>query len=319
MQEGGAGTPNESPMAGTQRIARALPRLAWVLTLGAWALPGCNETGVVAPPVLAKAPRAPGLSRTIVATTTVHPPGHPEGAKLTVLATGARDGQPTGTTLWLGALDGSGPGRCLSPEPGYNFWSVSAGDVDGDGAEDLGLCTWSRTAHEPEYKRRFFVYGWTAEGDLKPMWRGSRLCRPYTAARLMDVTGDEVAELVSVEIGLGGGKLICAYEWNQFGFWGIGKTEEYESVTPPAAGDLDGRAGPELVSAVTDGRRHYAAAFRRGDGRLVMYAQGGPVRPTETLTVQDGRVLARDAVRAAGQAPAREIAFEPCEGSEGDD
>lgn len=120
--------------------------------------------------------------------------------------------------------------RELSPEPDYNFWDVSVGDVDGDGTEEVALCTYSQTARDPNYARRFFVYGWDKQGDLYPMWRGSQLCRPYVTAALADVTGDDAAELVSVERALSGKLIVVVYRWNQFGFWGLGRTAEYDAI-----------------------------------------------------------------------------------------
>lgn len=135
-----------------------------------------------------------------------------------------------GSHLYLLDPDDPASPRPLSPEPTYNFWDLSTGDVDGDGVEEVGLCTWSRTVKDPDFANRYFIYGWTSEGDLYPRWRGSRLCRPYVWAGLLDVAGDDRAELVSVETGLGGGQMLVAYEWNQFGFWGLGTSAEYPNL-----------------------------------------------------------------------------------------
>ncbi len=160
----------------------------------------------------------------------VQPPqGSPQVLILTTEETSTP--QPRRSHVYL--MDPAKPhqARSLSPESNYNFWDVSAGDVDGDGQEEVALCTYSRTARDPHYARRFFVYSWDERGDLYPRWRGSRLCRPYLWAALADVTGDERYELVSVEVGLGGGHMLVAYEWNQFGFWGLGHSAEYTELT----------------------------------------------------------------------------------------
>lgn len=189
----------------------------------------------------------------------VSPPGGPEQL-LILSAEDISQPQPRRSHLYL--LDPARPGaaRELSPESPYNFWDLSAGDVDGDGEEEVALCTYSRTARESEYKRRFFVYSWDERGDLYPRWRGSRLCRPYIWAGLADVTGDEQAELLSVEIGLRGGKLLMAYQWNQFGFWGLGHSEEwpYLQVVQPSVQLPDGGKGVEVIIATPTGERRRA-------------------------------------------------------------
>lgn len=148
--------------------------------------------------------------------------------------------QPLSSHLYCVDPSGRNSPRLLSPEAGYNFWDLSVGDVDGDGVPEVGLCTYSSTARVATVARRYFIYGFDTTGDLYPRWRGSRLCRPYLAAALLDVTGDNKAELVSVEEALCGKLLVVAYEWNQFGFWGLGHSAEYDTVQTVAAGRSPG-------------------------------------------------------------------------------
>ena len=149
---------------------------------------------------------------------------------LALTAEDPRPPQPRRSHLFLMPWGNISDVRPLSPEPDYNFWDMSVGDVDGDGRQEVALCTYSQTARDPNYARRFFVYGWDKQGDLYPMWRGSQLCRPYVTAALADVTGDDAAELVSVERALSGKLVVVVYRWNQFGFWGLGRTAEYDAI-----------------------------------------------------------------------------------------
>jgi len=211
----------------------------------------------------------------------VHPPARPP--QLLVLTAEETSGpQPRRSHLYL--LDPSQPdeARLLSPEPAYNFWDASAGDVDGDGRQEVALCTYSHTARDPRYARRFFVYSWDEGGDLYPRWRGSRLCRPYLWARLADATGDGKHELLSVEVGLGGGQMLVAYQWNQFGFWGLGHSAEYRELTvvDPNARIADVGRGVLALVRRADGQRRPALLALREDGWQPVW--WGPSAPEQS-------------------------------------
>jgi hypothetical protein len=191
--------------------------------------------------------------------------------------TGTFPRHPLRSHLYL--VDPSDPRhpRLLSPEAYYNFWEMSQGDVDGDGVAEIGLCTWSRTALDPHLAYRFFVYGWNAQGDLEPRWRGSRLCRPLIQATLRDLNGDGRAELLSVEKAPDGGQVAVAYAWNQFGFWGLGKSQVYREVclagAMPRSGQ-DSRSFAVDVVGEDDGWRN--GWMRLDDGRIVTVEVGQP-------------------------------------------
>ena len=256
--------------------------LVLVFLAVAAARPGAPPALPAAPPL----PWAPGQSLTRDATTVsltsastrrvifspqefilqlapVRVPG--QGRRLLVLtAEQFRGGHFLRSHLYL--LDPDHPSAAvrLSPQPEYNFWDLSVGDVEGDGVQEVALCTWSHTARDPRTERRFFVYGWTPPGDLYPRWRGSRLCRPYLWARLRDVQGDGRAELVSVETALDGAQVLVAYRWNQFGFWGLGKSPEYRSITVQDA------PGPGVrATVITPEGRREEKLFRLGQDALV--------------------------------------------------
>jgi hypothetical protein len=230
---------------------------AAVVAAGPWRRPAASQAGWTAVAIRGQASAyhsahevrlsaAGGWVRLFATTDTILRvvPARPTGRPLSLLvltAVHVGGAQPRDSALHLVSLDGTS--RRLSPEHDYNFWDLSVGDVDSDGREEVALCTFSRTVRDRHYARRFFVYGWDGQGDLTPLWRGSRLCRPYLSAQLADLNGDSRAELVSVERGLGGGEMLVAYAWNQFGFRGLGESAEYPSIEfagacPPSSGRL---------------------------------------------------------------------------------
>jgi hypothetical protein len=218
-------------------------------------------------------------------------PGHPSPLVVALSAEVLADGHYRRSRLTLLDPSGKRPPRHLSPESGYNFWAVSVADVDADGSEEVGLCTYSYTARDPKYARRFFVYSWDADGDLYPRWRGSRLCRPYQSAALMPMNA---VQLVSREIGLAGGTLLVSYTWNQFGFWGLGHTEEYPAIGAPQSADLRRDSRSELVALVRgrDGSCR-AIAFGNDGERWSPVAQSAPVPPGSQIAVIPGPAGAR--------------------------
>ena len=219
----------------------------------------------------------------------VRPP-HCEGSR--VLALTAEDlsgAQALTSHLYLLDPTGRDDPCLLSPGSRYNFWAVSAGDVDGNGAEDIALCTWSCTVRDPEYARRFFVYSWDDKGDLYPRWRGSRLCRPYLAAFLGLVGDDPIIKLVSIELGPDGGQLLVAYQWNQFGFWGIGHSSVIPRMQSVQFGDVDADGDIELVTIVTneDGGRR-PLAVDHSAGRIAVVGRGRPLEQDQAIAVVPG-------------------------------
>jgi hypothetical protein len=231
----------------------------------------------------------PARALRVIKAIEVHPPGQATG-QLSLVAGADRD-PPRGGRLSLRSADG-GRARILSLEAFYNIWDISAGDVDGDGREEVGVCTYSQTARDPTFARRFFVYAWTDDGDLRPLWRGSRLCRPYVSAQLMDMTGDARAELVSVETTPSGAQLLVAYQWNQFGFWGLGTSRDWREVRVLGPHASSGLKGVLAVVVSADGSR-WPTLFQLRDEALAVTWQGPQLGSADSVTVEPDAVAIR--------------------------
>lgn len=112
---------------------------------------------------------------------------------------------------------------------------VQTGDIDGDGREEISLTVYKTALFHPVMAKRPFFYRLENE-ELKPVWRGSRLSRPFDDFRLFDSDGDGVMELVSIEHLENGGRVLALYRWQGFGFEWICQTDRLPAgirfVTP---------------------------------------------------------------------------------------
>lgn len=94
---------------------------------------------------------------------------------------------------------------------------VMAGDIDGDGRQEIGVCVYKTTKFHPVLAKRPFFYRLT-DGNLEPVWLGSRLARPFLDYIIWDVDQDGAKEIVSIEKTKEGGCLVAMYDWKGFGF-----------------------------------------------------------------------------------------------------
>jgi hypothetical protein len=102
------------------------------------------------------------------------------------------------------------------------MWKVERGDVDGDGVDEALVGIWSRKPRhdEPEPHRTVWVLDWR-DGTLYERWRGSALARPLAD---FDVRRREgAADLLVAWERSARGCFETRYEWNGFGFGGLGK------------------------------------------------------------------------------------------------
>lgn len=106
---------------------------------------------------------------------------------------------------------------------------VQAGDINGDGTDEIAVCVYKTTEFHPVLAKRPFFYIRKNE-ELEPVWLGSRLARPFVDYVLFDADGDGIDEIVSIEVLENKNQVIVVYDWKGFGF-------EVKSISDELAGD----------------------------------------------------------------------------------
>jgi len=110
-----------------------------------------------------------------------------------------------------------------------NPWKIQTCDVDGDGRLEIAMGVYKEANFHPVMAKRPFLYHWNGE-DIVPVWRGSRLSRPFDDYIFLDLNADGKDELIAIEILSEGKKLINAYSWKGFGFESVAESGHYEDI-----------------------------------------------------------------------------------------
>lgn len=111
----------------------------------------------------------------------------------------------------------------------YNPWKVQACDIDGDNIKEISLGVYTVSAYRKDMAKRPFIYN-LYKGSLYPKWLGSRLSRPFDDYIFNDIDGDNMDELLSIEVLKEGSKEIMSYKWTGFGFEGIGNSKAFDDI-----------------------------------------------------------------------------------------
>lgn len=145
----------------------------------------------------------------------------------------------------------------------FNPWKITMGDVDGDGIDDISIGVYKESPLHPVMAKRPFIYNYT-DGDLKPLWRGSRLSKPFTDYDFMDMDGEGIDELISIETLSDDRKVINTYQWKGFGFEGYKESRAFEDLR-----DLKVEEDRAYVQ-VQEGKDHYIGIIKLDQQNLVI-------------------------------------------------
>ena len=146
---------------------------------------------------------------------------------------------------------------------------VQLGDVNGDGVNEVTLCVYKTAKFHPVLAKRPFFFN-LVEGNLIPVWLGSRLSRPFDDYILYDIDADEIHEIVSVEALEDGSRVLAVYNWRGFGFEMLTQSKEFDGTL---CFDLDScgqSAESGIIRAIlSDGSNQTRLQFHLTDDLLV--------------------------------------------------
>jgi hypothetical protein len=152
---------------------------------------------------------------------------------------------------------------------GIRPMKVQLGDINGDGVCEISVCVYKTTTFHPVLAKRPFFFD-LVDGNLIPVWLGSRLSRPFDDYILYDIDGDGIDEIISVERLEDGGRVLAVYDWAGFGFEMRAQSRGFAgglSFAPDTGGQAAGTG--EIRVSLSDNGTGPTAAFRLDGENLI--------------------------------------------------
>lgn len=146
---------------------------------------------------------------------------------------------------------------------------VQLGDINGDGVNEVAICVYKTAKFHTVMAKRPFFFD-LVQGNLIPVWLGSRLSRPFDDYILYDIDADAIDEIISVERLENGNRVIAAYNWRGFGFEMLVQSEEFNGkllFDPDEAGQST--ESGEIAAIFFQNEEYTRLRFRLYKGKLV--------------------------------------------------
>jgi hypothetical protein len=105
----------------------------------------------------------------------------------------------------------------------YPVYQMQAGDIDGDGKQDVCIGVIKQTHFDPVVKKRLFIYR-LDEGTLRPLWLGSRLWNALQSFKIVHRGHED--HIAAVEQCSTGRFIDAEYRWKGFGLVRIAQSKE---------------------------------------------------------------------------------------------
>jgi hypothetical protein len=102
-------------------------------------------------------------------------------------------------------------------KPDWRAWKLVTADVTGDGKPEFIVALNKTTKYKPWRHNTLFVFG-IRSGEVRPLWRGSALGRPFDEFVFSPAKDRHGESLVTVERTLERTFCLGVYRWNGFGF-----------------------------------------------------------------------------------------------------
>ncbi len=151
-----------------------------------------------------------------------------------------------------------------------NPMKVQLGDINGDGVDEVAVCVYKTAKFHPVMAKRPFFFD-LAEGNLIPVWLGSRLSRPFDDYILYDLNDNGMDEIISIEQLEDGRRVVAVYNWKGFGFEILAQSEAFDGEL--CFDTVPGEQTPKEFNAFySNNREQQRLVFRLNEDAL-MYSK----------------------------------------------